>query len=202
MDNMPLAVAKTIIASSITCSVEAAKILSPLRESNPAVAAWFAMKSTRAALLVFEKLDAEEREILRDGPPDPTGPTALCTEHVPREDAPYQCGKCGKPLGPIPRAEQATAQQIAAFAVEEGFDWVAVVGLRVEADLGPAGPGMKGSLLKVDAIVDMAEEAPPVAQELAVQLRNVADELDKKVVERGHGTVRRQVVRDPSKGNN
>jgi hypothetical protein len=201
---LPAHVASHLIGSSINCAVQAAKILAPLRESNLEVAEWFAQKSTRAALLAHEKLSADEREVLQNEGPEPEdprfAPTTLCNEHEPHPEAPYQCGKCGKPLGPVPPREQATAEQIASFAIEEGMAWVAVVGVRVEADLGPAGEGLRGSLLRVDATVDKADGAPPVAHELAAQLRLMADAVEKAATARGQGTVRRTLVKPPSDG--
>lgn len=199
---LPPEIASHIVGSSIACAVDAARMLAPLRESNPQVEEWFQNKSTRAALLAYEKLSADEREVLRTegSGVEALAPTTLCNEHVPAPDAPWQCGNCGKPLGPVPPREQATAEQIASFAIEEGMVWVAVVGIRVEADLGPAGEGLRGSLLRVDAAVDRADGAPPVAHELAVQLRLMADAVDKEATARGQGTVRRTLVKPPSDG--
>lgn len=129
-------------------------------------------------------------------------PTALCSAHEPADDAPWQCGKCGKPLGPIPPHDQATAAMIAEFAVKEGFTMAAVVGLRLEGVMTDIEPGIGGVVVKADGGVWMEEDAPPIVNELATQLRALADELDRKAAEAGQGIARRISMKVKPAGEN
>lgn len=186
---------KTMTASSITAVVLAAKLLDS-RRNEPAVAEWFAERSTRAALLAWEKVDEKEREALQ------TGPTALCNDHVPAEDAPWQCGKCGKPLGPIPARDQVTADVLVQFAIAEGFSLVAVVGLRVERRPSALGGDYSAGLIAVDGSTGAAPGAPPVMHELATQMRKMADQIDAAATKAGQGIVSRVVVPTKPTGEN
>lgn len=172
---IPLSVAKAIIANSMACAAHAAKLLEPLRGGDPRVEEWFALGATRAALQAVGDLDGEQLDAPLAGPPSSESESETAAGRRP-----------------------VTAQLLAEFAVEEGYSCVAVVALRVTGELPPIGPGT----INLDVAALAAQDAAPIVGELVRAVRMLADGLEKNAAKAGEGTVRVAMPRHHGKGGN
>lgn len=97
--------------------------------------------------------------------------------------------------------EDANAEQMVGFAMSEGFAMAAFMGMRVEAHT-EHGPGKVGSLIRFDYSYSEAPGAPPVWEEFASQMRELANKVEQKAKSRGATTVQRVVLPTSPKGGN